>query len=290
MKRITLAAAGLLIATPALAQVILPPPTMEDFGKPRPPHGHGVSTGVAIEAAEAALAACASQNVKVTALMVDSEGVPIALISGDGGVLTERLVASKARVALKTKMTSAEAADRAKTDAGFMAQLMADPYVGTPFQGGPAGGDGRRDCGRVRGGWCVFGRAGRKLRQGGSGENPGSSSLRTRKTANAKRDHLGPRCPKTAMPVRHSFRELTGSEFSSRPPARSGARWQARLPPRKQPVRGTRSILQRRMLLRASRIRPYSLSFEPPPLLSRSNTGIRKSASHADSVPRRADR
>ena len=136
MNRITLAAAGLLIATPALAQVILPPPTMEDFGKPRPPHGHGVSTGLAIEAAEAALAACAGQNVKVTALMVDSEGVPIALISGDGGVLTERLVASKARVALKTKMTSAEAADRAKTDANFMAQLMADPYAGTPYQGG----------------------------------------------------------------------------------------------------------------------------------------------------------
>jgi uncharacterized protein GlcG (DUF336 family) len=136
MTRLALAAAGFLIATPALAQVILPPPTMEDFRGPRPPHGHGVSTGLAIEAAQAALAACASQNVKVTALMVDSEGVPVALISGDGGVLTERLVASKARVALKTKMTSDEAVDRAKTDASFMAQLMADPYMGTPFQGG----------------------------------------------------------------------------------------------------------------------------------------------------------
>ncbi len=149
MNRIALAAAGILMATPALAQVILPPPTMEDFRAPRPPHGHGVSTGLAVEAAEAALAACAGQNVKVTALMVDSEGVPIALISGDGGVLTERLVASKARVALKTKMTSAEAADRAKTDAGFMAQLTGRSLYGNAVPGRPAGGDGRRGCRRL---------------------------------------------------------------------------------------------------------------------------------------------
>ena len=136
MKSVLFAAAALLIASPALAQVILPPPTMDDFRAPRPPHGHGVSTDLAIEAVQAAIASCASQNVKVTALMVDSEGVPIALVSGDGGVLTERLVASKARVALKTGMTSGEASDRAKTDPAFLAQLMADPYAGTPFTGG----------------------------------------------------------------------------------------------------------------------------------------------------------
>jgi len=135
-KVLSAAAASFLIALPAWAQVITPPPTMEDFKAPRPPHGHGVSTDLAIEAAQAALAACAAQGVKVTALMVDSEGVPIALVSGDGGVLTERLVASKARVALKTKMTSAQAAERAKTDPAFLAQLTADPYMGTPFQGG----------------------------------------------------------------------------------------------------------------------------------------------------------
>jgi len=136
MKRILLAAASFMIAAPAFSQVITTPPTMEDFKAPRPPHGHGVSTDLAIEAVQAALAACASQGTKVTALMIDSEGVPIALVSADGGALTERLVASKARVALKTKMTSAEAQARSKTDPAFLASLMADPYTGAPFQGG----------------------------------------------------------------------------------------------------------------------------------------------------------
>jgi uncharacterized protein GlcG (DUF336 family) len=141
MKNTLLAAVSFAISLPvfatlAFAQVITTPPTMEDFKAPRPPHGHGVSTDLAIEAVQAALAACASQNTKVTALMIDSEGIPIALVSADGGVLTERLVASKARVALKTKMTSAEAQARAKTDPAFLATLMADPYAGAPFQGG----------------------------------------------------------------------------------------------------------------------------------------------------------
>ncbi len=135
MNRITLAAAVFLASPPAFAQVITIPPTMEDFRSPRPPHGHGVSPALAIEAAQAALAACDAQGAKVTALMVDSEDIPIALISADGGVLTERLAASKARIAVKTGMSSAQAAERAKIDPAFLAQLMADPYMSTPFSG-----------------------------------------------------------------------------------------------------------------------------------------------------------
>lgn len=135
MKRLLIAAASFAIAAPAFSQVITTPPTMEDFKAPRPPHGHGVSPDLAIEAIQAALATCASQGIKVTALMIDSEGVPIALVSADGSPLTERLIASKARVALKTKMTSAEAQTRSKSDPAFLATLMADPYASTPFQG-----------------------------------------------------------------------------------------------------------------------------------------------------------
>jgi uncharacterized protein GlcG (DUF336 family) len=135
MNRILLAAAALLIGGPAFAQVITVPPTMEDFRSPRPPHGRGVSPELAIEAAQAALAACAAQGAKVTALMVDSEDVPIVLISADGGVLTERLAASKARIAVKTGMSSAEAGERAKTDPAFAAQIKADPYMSAAFSG-----------------------------------------------------------------------------------------------------------------------------------------------------------
>ena len=80
---------------------------------------------------------CAGQGLKVTALVIDSEGVPIALISGDGAAaITQRIASGKATTALKMKMTSGEAGDRAKTDQAFMAQLMADPAMGTPRQGG----------------------------------------------------------------------------------------------------------------------------------------------------------
>jgi len=135
MNRILLAAASFLVTAPAFAQVITIPPTMEDFRSPRPPHGRGVSPELGVEAAQAALAVCAAQGAKVTALMVDSEDVPIVLISGDGGVLTERLAASKARIAVKTGMTSAQAAERAKTDPAFAAQLKADPYMSAAFSG-----------------------------------------------------------------------------------------------------------------------------------------------------------
>jgi len=127
----------LLFAAPALAQTILPSPNAEEGRAPRPPRAHGISTALAVEAADAAIASCTAQGLKVTALVVDSAGVPIALISGDGAAaITQRIASGKATTALKMKMTSGEAAERAKTDEAFMAQLMADPAMGTPRQGG----------------------------------------------------------------------------------------------------------------------------------------------------------
>jgi uncharacterized protein GlcG (DUF336 family) len=122
---------------PAIAQTILSSPTVEEQRAPRPARGRGIPTALAVEADQAAIAACAAQGLKVTALTIDSQGVPIALISGDGAAaITQRIASGKAETALKMKMTSGEAADRAKTDPAFMAQLMADPSMGTPRQGG----------------------------------------------------------------------------------------------------------------------------------------------------------
>ena len=136
MNRIMLAVA-LLIATPAIAQTILPAPSAEEGRAPRPPRARGISTALAVEAAETAIATCTAQGLKVTALVIDSEAVPIALVSGDGAAaITQRIASGKATTALKMKMTSGEAVERAKTDQAFLAQLMADPAMGTPRQGG----------------------------------------------------------------------------------------------------------------------------------------------------------
>lgn len=137
MTKLILAAATFLFAAPAVAQTILPAPTMEEGRAPRPPRARGVPTALAVEADQTAVATCAAQGLKVTALTIDSEGVPIAMISGDGAAaITQRIASGKATTALKTKMTSGEAAERAKTDQSFAAQLMADPAMGPPRQGG----------------------------------------------------------------------------------------------------------------------------------------------------------
>src|ERR1700761_7446800 len=137
MHRMFFAAVGLLITGPALAQSILPAPSAEEGRAPRPARARGISTALAVEAAQTAIAMCTGQGLKVTALVIDSEGVPIALVSGDGAAaITQRIASGKATTALKMKMTSGDAAERSKTDSAFMAQLMADPAMGTPRQGG----------------------------------------------------------------------------------------------------------------------------------------------------------
>ena len=91
---------------------------------------------LAIEGAQTAIATCLGNGYKVTALIVDSAGVPIAMISGDGAAaVTQRIAMGKAQTVLKYRITSGEAAAKANTDAAFMAQLSADPLVGPPRQG-----------------------------------------------------------------------------------------------------------------------------------------------------------
>lgn len=137
MNRPMFAAMVILITTPALSQTILPSPSNDEVRAPRPARARGVPTSLAVEADQAAITSCAAEGLKVTALTIDSEGVPIALISGDSAAaITQRIASGKAEIALKMKMTSGEAADRAKNDHAFMARLMADPAMGSPRQGG----------------------------------------------------------------------------------------------------------------------------------------------------------
>ena len=79
MNKILLSAAAVLVAGPALAQSILPTPSAEEGRAPRPPRARGISTALAVEAAQTAIATCTAQGLKVTALVIDSEGVPIAM-------------------------------------------------------------------------------------------------------------------------------------------------------------------------------------------------------------------
>ncbi len=147
MKRIWLVtAAGLLnsgqliaqtpMSMPAPAPTIAPAPSNDEVRAPRPARARGIPTALAIEGAQTAIATCLANTYKVTALIVDSAGVPIALISGDGAAaITQRIAMGKAQSVLKYKMTSGQVAAKAASDAAFMSEVVANPLIGTPRQG-----------------------------------------------------------------------------------------------------------------------------------------------------------
>jgi uncharacterized protein GlcG (DUF336 family) len=121
---------------PAPAPTIAAAPTNDEVRAPRPARARGIATAIAIEGAQTAIATCLGNGYKVTALIVDSAGVPIELISGDGAAaITQRIAMGKAQSVLKYKMTSGEVAAKAASDPAFMHEVAADPLIGTPRQG-----------------------------------------------------------------------------------------------------------------------------------------------------------
>jgi uncharacterized protein GlcG (DUF336 family) len=120
-------------ATAALLALGLASALAQDNG----PSVEGVPTAIAIEGAQAAISACAAHGAHISVLVVDGAGLPIAMVSDNGAsALTQRLVMSKARIAAKLKMSSAEAATRYKSDDQLMFKLVMDPQMGIPLPGG----------------------------------------------------------------------------------------------------------------------------------------------------------
>jgi uncharacterized protein GlcG (DUF336 family) len=129
-----LSAALAALATAAAAQA----PAAPAGGPPAPPppRAKGPALAPSVQAAQAAVAACLANGYKVTALITDSAGDPVVLLSGDGvAVRTQAIAKSKVAAALKYRMSSGEVAARAKTDPKLDAEIKADPAIGTARQG-----------------------------------------------------------------------------------------------------------------------------------------------------------
>ena len=141
MKKMLLASAALLIAMPAMAQMnpaptIAPAPTADELKPPRPPRAPGISTALAIEGAVEANRVCLGNTYKTTAMIADSAGVPIVVISNDGAAaITQRIAMTKIQAVLKYKMTSGEVAEKAKTDTALAAEIKANPLIETARPG-----------------------------------------------------------------------------------------------------------------------------------------------------------
>jgi uncharacterized protein GlcG (DUF336 family) len=133
-KLILLASICVAPMTVAHAQTILPNPTNPEAQAPRPARSKGIPTDLAVEAAQAANASCLASGYKTTTVVVDQEGVPIALVSGDGAAaITQRIAMGKALIALKTKGASA---DGVRADPAVMAPLGVPRPGGFPILAG----------------------------------------------------------------------------------------------------------------------------------------------------------
>ena len=96
----------------------------------------GPSAVAAVEAALEANRVCLGNTYKTTAMIADSAGVPIVVISNDGAAaVTQRIAMSKIQAVLKYKMSSGDVAKKAAADPAFAAELKANPLIDTARQG-----------------------------------------------------------------------------------------------------------------------------------------------------------
>jgi uncharacterized protein GlcG (DUF336 family) len=134
LAQILTTALASMVANVAMAQA--PAPPAGGPPAPPPPRAKGPALTPAVQAAQAAVAACAANGYKVTALITDSGGDPVVLLSGDGAaVRTQTIAKTKVAAALKYKMSSGEVVAKAKADPKLDAEIKADPAIGTARQG-----------------------------------------------------------------------------------------------------------------------------------------------------------
>lgn len=134
MKKALLTAAVLLAATPVMAQVILPNPSNDEVRAPRLPRLRGIPSALAVELALDANATCLANGTKVATVVIDTEGVPVALVAGDGSAtITQRIAMGKAMISLKIKDVSENGA---KADPAVMANLGVARPGGIPIMAG----------------------------------------------------------------------------------------------------------------------------------------------------------
>jgi uncharacterized protein GlcG (DUF336 family) len=144
MKIALLIALVAVLAGPAMAQVQAPTPgpaqTLAERIAAMPkglPRAKAPDLDLSIQAARAAVAACAANGHQVSALITDSVGDPVVLLSGDGaGLRSELVVRTKANTVVKYRMSSLEVANRAEKDAKLKAEIEADPDIGMARGGG----------------------------------------------------------------------------------------------------------------------------------------------------------
>ena len=119
----------------ALAQAPAAPPRPP--GPPSPP-AKGPPSAAAVGLAQAAVAACAANGYKVTAVVLNSAGVMRVQISADGAPdMTGQVATRKAFTVITFKEPSGAVGEKAKTDPALADRIKNDPKLITWAGGQP---------------------------------------------------------------------------------------------------------------------------------------------------------
>lgn len=123
--------------TAAEAQVTFTTPSNDEARAPRPLRDRGPALEPAIIAAQTAVDACAARGYQVSVAVVDSAGLPVVLLSGNGAAaITQSIAMGKAVSSLRNGKPSADLAAEAQANPELAAKLAADPQQGPQRAGG----------------------------------------------------------------------------------------------------------------------------------------------------------
>jgi uncharacterized protein GlcG (DUF336 family) len=93
----------------------------------QPPPARGPQVELALEAAQAALAACAANGVKAAVSVADSAGVTRLMLAADGTANDQiEISRKKAATAVALKAVTSEIAEKMEKDQAFKARIEAD--------------------------------------------------------------------------------------------------------------------------------------------------------------------
>lgn len=133
------------LAGPAQAQVpqsdiplyFVPGPVARIEDMPQEmPRARGPGLKTAIDLALAAVESCKARGGIVSALVTDSAGVPVVMLSGDGaGERGQLITLTKAQTVVKYRMASGEVRQKALTDPQLAKEIALDPTIGAARRG-----------------------------------------------------------------------------------------------------------------------------------------------------------
>ena len=105
---------------------------------PPPPPARGPATGLALEAARAAIETCAANGYKVGVVVLNSSGAQRVMVLADGAPdMTGQIATRKAFTAVTLKVATAVVSERVKTDKALADQIANDPKMITWAGGQP---------------------------------------------------------------------------------------------------------------------------------------------------------